>query len=40
LRRAIASAPASAALARAAALRAAQIMHEDVSVWDRVMEIV
>jgi hypothetical protein len=40
LRRAIESAEPSPALARAAAYRAAQIMHEDVLSWDRVMEIV
>jgi hypothetical protein len=40
LRRAIAAAQPSAAVARAAAFRAAEIMHEDVLSWDRVMEIV
>jgi hypothetical protein len=40
LRRARAGAPANATLARAAASRAAEIMHDDVSSWDRVMEIV
>jgi hypothetical protein len=40
LRRAIASSQPSAAVARAAAFRAAEIMHEDVLSWDRVMEIV
>ncbi len=40
LRRALDGAPPSAALARAAASRAAEIMHDDVSSWDRVMEIV
>ena len=40
LRRALDGAPPSAALARAAASRAAEIMREDVSSWDRVMEIV
>jgi hypothetical protein len=40
LRRALVGAPPNAALARAAASRAAEIMHDDVSSWDRVMEIV
>jgi len=40
LRRVLAGAPATAALARAAASRAAEIMQDDVSSWDRVMEIV
>ena len=40
LRRSLAGAPPSAALARAAASRAAEIMRDDVSSWDRVMEIV
>jgi hypothetical protein len=40
LRRTIAAAPPSPAVASAAALRAAEIMHEDVLSWDRVMEIV
>jgi hypothetical protein len=40
LRRAIAAAPPSSALARAAAFRAAEIMHEDVLNWDRVMQVV
>jgi hypothetical protein len=40
LRRAIASSEPSPAVARAAAFRAAEIMHEDVLSWDRVMEIV
>jgi hypothetical protein len=40
LRRAIAASPSSPAVARAAAFRAAEIMHEDVLSWDRVMEIV
>jgi hypothetical protein len=40
LRRALEGAPPSAALALAAATRAAEIMHDDVSSWDRVMEIV
>ena len=40
LRRAIAAAQPSPALARAAAFRAAEIMHGDVLAWDRVMEIV
>ncbi|HYA73543.1 MAG TPA: hypothetical protein VEF36_10350 [Roseiarcus sp.] len=40
LRRALDGAPPSATVARAAATRAAEIMHEDVSSWDRVMEIV
>jgi len=40
LRRALDGASPSAALARAAAMRAAEIMHDDVSSWDRVMEIV
>ena len=40
LRRALDGAPPSATLARAAATRAAEIMHDDVSSWDRVMEIV
>ena len=40
LRRALDGAPPSAALALAAATRAAEIMHDDVSSWDRVMEIV
>jgi hypothetical protein len=40
LARDLAEAPPSAALARAAALRAANIMSEDVSSWERVMGIV
>ena len=40
LRRSLIGAPPSAALARAAATRVAQIMHDDLSSWDRVMEIV
>jgi hypothetical protein len=40
LRRSLAGAPPDAALARAAALRAAEIMRDDVSSWNRVMEIV
>ena len=40
LRRSLVGAPPSAALARAAATRVAQIMHDDLSSWDRVMEIV
>ncbi len=40
LRRTLEGAPPSPALARAAATSAAAIMHEDVSSWDRVMEIV
>ena len=40
LRRAIGASQPSPAVARAAALRAAEIMHEDVLSWDRVMEIV
>jgi hypothetical protein len=40
LRRALDGAPPSATVARAAATRAAEIMHDDVSSWDRVMEIV
>ena len=40
LRRALAGAPPNAALARSAARRAAEIMLDDVSAWDRAMEIV
>ena len=40
LRRALDGAPPSAALARSAASRAAEIMLDDVSAWDRAMEIV
>lgn len=40
LRRALDSAPASVAVARSAAARAAEIMLDDVSAWDRAMEIV
>ena len=40
LGRALEGASPSAALARAAAARAAEIMHDDVSSWNRVMEIV
>ncbi len=40
LRRSLDGEPPSAALARAAATRAAEIMRDDVSSWDRVMEIV
>jgi len=40
LRRALDGAPPSAALARAASIRAAEIMRDDVSSWDRVMEVV
>jgi hypothetical protein len=40
LRRTIAASQPSPALARAAAFRAAEIMHGDVLAWDRVMEIV
>jgi hypothetical protein len=40
LRRALGDAPPNAALARAAAMRAAEIMRDDVSSWDRVMEVV
>jgi hypothetical protein len=40
LKRALAGAPPSAALARSAAERAAAIMFDDVSTWDRAMEIV
>jgi hypothetical protein len=40
LRRTIASSQSSSATASAAAFRAAEIMHEDVLDWDRVMEIV
>ncbi|MGO9768002.1 MAG: hypothetical protein ACLPSW_00310 [Roseiarcus sp.] len=40
LGRALEGASPSAALARAAATRAAEIMHDDVTSWDRVMEIV
>ena len=40
LRRAIAESPPSAGLARGAARRAAEIMLDDVSAWDRAMEIV
>jgi hypothetical protein len=40
LRRALDSAPASAMVARSAAARAAEIMLDDVSAWDRAMEIV
>ena len=40
LRRALDGAPPSAALARSAAERAAEIMLDDVSAWDRAMEIV
>lgn len=40
LRRSLTGASPSAALARAAAARVAQIMHDDLSSWDRVMEIV
>ncbi len=40
LRRALDSAPASATVARSAAARAAEIMLDDVSAWDRAMEIV
>jgi hypothetical protein len=40
LRRALAGAPPNAALARSAAGRAAEIMLDDVSAWDRAMEIV
>jgi hypothetical protein len=40
LRRALDGVPPSAALARVAATRAAEIMHDDVSSWNRVMEIV
>jgi len=39
-RRALAGATPSEALARAAASRAAEIMHDDIASWDRVMEIV
>ena len=40
LRRALDGAPPNAALARSAARRAAEIMLDDVSAWDRAMEIV
>ena len=40
LRRALDGAPPNAALARSAAKRAAEIMLDDVSAWDRAMEIV
>ena len=40
LRRALDDAPPNAALARSAARRAAEIMLDDVSAWDRAMEIV
>jgi len=40
LRRALDGAPPNAALARSAARRAAEIMFDDVSAWDRAMEIV
>ncbi|THD49024.1 MAG: hypothetical protein E7774_02310 [Bradyrhizobium sp.] len=40
LRRTLASAPPSALVARSAAARAAEIMLDDVSAWDRAMEIV
>jgi hypothetical protein len=40
LARDLSDAPASAALARAAALRAADIMREDVTSWERVMGVV
>lgn len=39
LSNAISAAAPNASLARAAAAKAAQIMHEDVMTWDRVMEI-
>jgi hypothetical protein len=40
LKRALQGAPPSATLARSAAARAAEIMLDDVSAWDRAMEIV
>ena len=40
LRRVLDGAPPNAALARSAAKRAAEIMQDDVSAWDRAMEIV